>query len=892
MLWSLSRIKPVLPLLACILVWSLLLKPGWAAAASSPQIMVLPFEVNAEQDLQNLRQSLPELLADSLREQGFEVRPLASTQQLLQQEKVEVLSLSTVRNLALLADVGYAVYGSVTQAGQRLSIDARLVDASSPKATKALYVSKEGLIQMLPALQELSDKIKKAVTKQQTIAEIKVTGNNILDKDVVLMRLSLQQGDQYSPQTVNEEVKRLYKSGYFEDIKVQVQEVPDGKQLTFEVQEKPLIRSIEIQGNDALDRDDILEAMSTKTGSVLNPKVLAQDLDKIRELYRKKGYYRAKADYEQKELSPGKAELVISIEEGKKLYIEKIRIQGAEKLAPDDLKDQLALSERGLFSWITGGGVLKEELLNRDAAALEAYYANRGFFDVQVGQPEVEYAKDGIHITFQVVEGPRYSVGDVDFQGDLITEKKSLFNLVKIDDLAAKDDYFDRSVIREDTQNLADFYTNYGYAFAEATTDIRKDTEAKTIDVTYRLHKRQKVFIRRVLITGNHKTRDNVIRRQMAITGGDQFSGRKISLSKQRLNKLDYFENVEINTVPAQEPEELDLQIKVKEKSTGSLSAGAGYSSVENVFFTGQIQERNLLGKGYGISFKGSFSSRTTLFQFGFWNPHLYDTRLGFGFDAYNTRRDYDEYDLDTTGGRLKFAYTIGQYSRLFWNLRMERYTLDDVAADASQEIKDIEGSNWLRSLSVSATRDTTNRRFHPTKGTKNTLSVEYAGGLLGGDDNFVKTGYDFTIYQNIWWKLVGSWHGKIGYIFENTGEEPPDFERFYLGGINSVRGYEYRDIAAQDDQGNDIGGYKTFYQNLELVFPIKEDMGLLGLLFFDAGKVWGQDESMDFDLYKSVGAGIRWNSPMGPLRLEYGYPLDDLKDNDGQFEFSVGQSF
>jgi len=880
-----------IPLHLCLLLLCIH-SQAQGALQSTSAILVLPFGINAEPELDYLREDLPELLRDQLQERGFRTIDGQTTNAVLREEGVSVLDLRTARDLGMLTGADYTVYGTLNQVGETLSLDVRLVDPDATKPAKAIYVSKQGLINVLPALQELADSIADQIQEKETIQEIEVTGNEVLDEDVVLMRLKIQTGDRFDPGALDEELRRLYRTGYFEDVKLYAQDTREGKKLIVEVEEKPLIKGIEVRGEDAIDEDDILEAMSTKSGSVLNPKVISDDLAKIREVYRKDGYYQAQASYEQEALSPGAAKLIIKIDEGRKLYIENIAINGAKQLAPGELKDQLALSERGLFSWLTGGGVLKEELLNRDAAALEAYYANRGFMDARVGQPEVGFKEDGIHITFNVSEGPRYTVGSVSFAGDLITDQESMALVTSMDDLAGEQGFFDRSVLREDTQQLTSFYNNYGYAFADAGADLNKDAEENQIHITYRLTKKHKVFVRRVTISGNHKTRDNVIRRQLRLTGGELFSGARLAVSKQRLQRLDYFETVEIETQPTEEPDQMDLKVRVKEKSTGSFSAGAGFSTIDNVFFTAQVQERNVLGKGYSASFRGSFSSISSRFQLSFWNPHFKDGPLGLGVDAYSTTREYDDYDLDSTGGKFKFAYTLGDYTRLFLNYRLEQYTLDDIDNDASEQIKDIEGDNVASSVYAAITRDTTNKRLNPTRGTKNTISAEFAGNVLGGDDDFIKAQYEFSYFRPIFWKLVFNWHWKIGHLFENTGEPVPDFERFYLGGINTVRGYDYRDISATDENGDDIGGYKTFFTNVEATFPIKEDMGLLGVIFFDAGDVWDENEDYDTDLYKSVGAGIRWNSPLGPLRLEYGYPLDDLKGNDGKFEFSVGQFF
>ncbi|MFO7803639.1 MAG: outer membrane protein assembly factor BamA [Desulfovermiculus sp.] len=887
---ALSISRTAVLLTVCFLL--LCICPRQILAAQGPKVIVLPFAVNAPENFEYLGRDIPSLLRDELSGRGFQVFSGPDTQEAIRSSDVTELNTQTVKDIALRSNADYAVYGSASRIAKTLSLDVRLIEPQSSQPPRAFYSSAEELINLQPALSEIADKLQNSIQKKQTIAQIQVRGNRILGEDVVLMRLQIQEGDEYSAEAIDEEVRRLFDTGYFDDVQVYAQQTQQGMEVTFEVKERPHLTGIQVKGNQAIDDDDILEAMSIKPDSVLNPKLLGQDLDTIRELYRKKGYYQAEVNTSREETGEGTATLILNIDEGEKQYITNIEIKGANKLDEGDLKDELALSERGLFSWMTGGGVLREEVLDRDAAALEAYYANRGFMDVRVGHPEVSYEEDGIHITFQVQEGPRYKVGEVTFAGDQIVEKKRLFQVIDMDNRARENQPFSRSALREDAQALTDFYSNYGYAFAEASPNLQKNREDNTINIRYVLTKRQQVYIRRVTIAGNQKTRDNVIRRQLHLTGGERFSGERLTLSKQRLVRVDYFEDVQIETLPTGDPELMDIKVKVKEKSTGSFSAGAGYSSVDNVFFTGQIEDRNLFGKGYTLRFQGSFGTHSSRFIASFWNPQVYDGPVGAGFDLFNTTREYDDYDLDRTGGEMKFAYTIGTYTRLYWKYSLQEYEVSDIEEDASSEIKDLSGSNLASKAGISAVRDSTNRRLNPTRGTKNSLSVEYAGGFLGGDDEFIKPEYEFSYFHPLFWKFVFNWHWKLGWLFENGSQEVPDYERYYLGGINTVRGYDYRDISITDDEGDDVGGYKTWYSNLELVFPIKDDMGLLGVAFFDAGNVWDKNETIEPDFYKSIGAGIRWNSPMGPLRLEYGYPLDDLKGNSGQFEFTVGQFF
>ncbi len=866
-----------------------------ALAAEQARIMILPFEINGDKKLEYLETDLPKILAGELRQQGIDVVAHSEVKRLLREQNIQHLDGIVVRDLALLGRADYSLYGSFSQVGNAISIDARLVEAYGLRSPKPLYVTKKGMIQILPAVQELAQKIQDELQRKERIAQIKVEGNRIIGQDVILTRLNTGTGDLFDAQKLNADLRRLYGLGYFKNITILSSDSPEGKVITFRVEEKPLIQAITVQGAKGIKAADILAVLSSKSGSVINDKVLAEDMAKIRELYRKKGYYKAAVDFKLEQSDPRQARLDIVVDEGKKLYIQSIRIEGAKQLDEDDLKDGFATSEKGIFSWLTGSGVLKKDMLEHDVTVLEAYYTNRGFMDVKVGQPVIDFKDDGIYITFKVEEGRRYKAGNVFFSGDIIGLDGDLLKVTQLDDLQEKEKFFDRSVLRQDIQALSEYYSNFGYAFASADASLKRNSDS--IDVTYSLDKGNKVYVRRVSVRGNTKTRDNVVRREMRLNDGELFSGSLLRRSKQRLMKLDFFDSVEIDTIPFPEENTMDLVVKVKEKSTGAISMGAGYSSFEHFFIVGQVQERNLFGKGYSLGVKGSFGGKTSTYDINFWNPHLYDSDFGFGVETYLRDNDYSDYDKRSLGGALKAGLPLGEYSYLYGRYRLENYKITNVADKASKMIRDIKGSHLSSSLYLSFAHDTTNRRINPSKGSSTTLSVEYAGGLLGGDDDFVKYIADSSYYQPLFWKTVLHLHGQIGYIMENGHGDIPLFERFYLGGMNSIRGYESREISPRDRTTPDeekIGGNKELFFNVEYLVPLNQEFGLIGLVFFDAGNTWDDKENMDFSLYKSVGAGLRWYSPMGPLRLEYGYPLDELEGTTrkGRFEFSIGQFF
>ena len=875
---GLARILPFLFLFAILSTGA-----AFAQDGQNAKVLVVPFSVSAGEDLSSVKISLQRLLIESLEKEG--VNAAAGKGAPLKTPAAAVKA-------ALAAKATHAVYGGVSKLGDSVSVDAHVV-ATANAEPLAVYATAD-LVNLQGAADELAAKIKANMYSSDRIAEVDVEGNNVLDKEVVLLKIKSRAGQMYNPKTVNQDLKRLFELGYFDDVQIRLDDSPAGKRLVFVVKEKPRIQAIGVTGSGDIDKDEILEVMSTKTGSILNLKVLADDLEKIRELYKKDGYYKTEVTYNLEQTDPRVARLNIIIKEPKKLYIKDVKIEGAEQEDPDDLRSELATKERTFYSWITGDGVLKEDYLERDAAALEAFYANRGFIDAKVGQPEVEYGDDGITVIFRVVEGDRYRVGEVKFTGDLLLEDPVLMEMIKLDELSEEHEYFDRSVVRNDLNALTEVYSDYGYAFAEADVDMEKIPEEKLINLTYVLYKGKKVYVRRVLIEGNTKTRDNVIRREMKLADGDLFSGSKLRRSNERLDKLDYFEKIDIETLPTDNPTEIDLKVKVKDKNTGSISLGAGYSTYDSVFFGGSVEERNLFGKGYHVKFQGMFSGRTSRFVLSFTNPHVYDSKLASGVELYNMFKSFDDFDKETVGGKITFGYPVGEYTLLTAEYRLDRYRLYNVNAFASQEILSSAGTKWSSSVYLEGDRDTTDSATKPTKGTKNTLSVEYAGGVIGGDDDFIKPLYTFNYFRPLLWDWVFHFRGHGGVIMENGGTVPV-FERFYLGGINNVRGYALDKISPKDPwTGERIGGKAVFYTNIETIFPIDQSNGIMGVVFFDAGNSWREVEDVDGDLYKAVGIGLRWYSPMGLIRVEYGYGLDadrhDLEPN--QVGFSMGQTF
>jgi len=366
--------------------------------------------------------------------------------------------------------------------------------------------------------------------------------------------------------------------------------------------------------------------------------------------------------------------------------------------------------------------------------------------------------------------------------------------------------------------------------------------------------------------------------------------------STERLQRLNYFEDVNITPEPAYDEDNLmDIVVELKEKSTGTFSIGAGFSSVDGLMLMADITQHNFLGRGQSLTLQGNIGGDNTRYNLSFTEPHLNDSKLSFGFDIYNWNRDYDDYDKESYGGAIRLGYPIWNKWRLYGSWGYDDSELSDVSPNASQTIKDSVDINVTHYLSLSTSRDTRNRNFNPNKGSQNTLSVKKAGGFLGGDSAYTKYEALTSWYFAYRWDTVFHLKASAGYIQEDESGKLPVYEKFYLGGLNNMRGFESGQISPEDPKTDEkIGGEKMAYMNIEYIFPLVKDMGLNGLIFYDMGFVNENDQNWEFeDVRSSVGFGFRWLSPMGPLRLEWGYNIDPLDDEDHSlWDFSIGGNF
>lgn len=880
--------------------------PAVSMASSTTQqdakvIALFPFQVLVSEELAGVERSFGTLLRSAFEKGECALAPAEKVQEVLEQADVDTLDVAAVRTLLQKMPAEYALYGKLEQQGELFSITALLVPKQGkPQEFNATSIA---LIEINSALNALMVQVRSFVYKEDTVSSILIRGNTNISSDAILSRLPLSVGEIPTKKSIDAAVKLLWSLGYFSDIQVEENTTESGKQLVFTVQEFPRIGVIELVGNKELSTKNIRELLVSKVGDVVNKESIAEEKRKILEEYRKKGFYKATV---QDEIVPdpkekSKAILRFTFNEGARLYIDSVVINGAKSVKPSVLRKNFAIQPRTLLSLLTGTGVLQDEFLERDSTVLLSELLNRGFFDAKVFPPEVKIRPEGLVIVFNIIEGPRYRVKDVSYKGDLLFSVKKLRSLAHVERLVKKKEYFNYSVMQEDAQRIAKSYGEYGFAFADVIPVTNVDREKHEVSIVYTITRGEKVYIRKTVLEGNTKTRDNVILRDLFLADGDVYNSKLLGYSKDRLARTGYFESVETEIVPTSSPSEVDLKITVKERSTGSFNFGVGFSTYSKFGISASLSERNLFGKGYYGAISASISSKQSLYSLSFTNPRLYDTNLGVGFDLYNLSDEYPDFTRNSTGGRVRLSYPLGYFTTLYASYTLEYYTITDIFAGASPYLRSFAGSQWGSTLNLEIVRNTTDSYSFPSRGTISRLSLSYGGKYLGGDNNFFSVSGEYQFFI----KIVEPqyvFHVKnygIAILNNGTGLPIPIFEREYIGGINTVRGYTITDMSPYDSYRDSIGGVYAWYANVEFVWLVLPQFGFAIVPFYDVGfnydPKYAHGKHVEDYIKQSVGLELRWQSPLGLLRLAYGYPLNkDVfgKRLDGRFEFSIGSFF
>ena len=739
---------------------------------------------------------------------------------------------------------------------------------------------------------------------QRLIKEIEIVGNKAITDSIIITKIKTRVNQPYYSRVARDDIKRLYETGFFSDVGIDVEDLSDGFKVIVRVVEKPIVGSLELEGLRVL-RKDLLKrkTLKTKEGQYLDYNQLKEDVEGIKNEYQKRGYSDAEVNYNvDVDDTTKKVKVTFLIKENLRVRIKRVYIEGNDHIS----RGRIIRVMKTRYAKLFHAGFFKEGEFHDDLDRIKILYTTEGFPDTKVDS-RIEFDDKGfMYIHILVEEGQRYVVGNVNISGNADFTKEDL--MAKLEE-AIPGEFFSEVALQEDLFNLRTFYLSRGYLFVQIKESTSVDPRTGNVDISYTITENEVVYVERIEVRGNTKTKDKVIRREIRLNPGDKFDGEKLRRSKERLDNLGFFEEVVFDNEPGTRANSENLIVDVKETQTGSFSFGGGYSTVDQLIGFFEIEQKNFdftnfpyfTGAGQDLTFRTELGSVIEDFQLSFTEPWFFDRPLSFGFDLYRKVHDKESdigygYSEKKVGGDLRLGKEFSEYIKGRAVLRLEEITISEVEETASSDLKKEVGTNNLRSLELGLTRDTRDSIFNPTKGTVLSGSCEFTGGLLGGDKDFMKLFGLLSQYYGFWEKSVVEFRVRSGWLLTyGDTDDIPIFQRFYAGGADSIRGYNERKVGPIDDLTEDpIGGESLLVCNLEYTYALMDFLKVAA--FFDTGNVWRKVEDFGAGGFKSgIGFGLRINTPIGPVKLDYGFPLNTEpgeEDKEGQFHFSMSRSF
>ncbi|MCC6558377.1 MAG: outer membrane protein assembly factor BamA [Polyangiaceae bacterium] len=785
------------------------------------------------------------------------------------------------------------------------------------------------------------------LARGQPVAKIIIAGNRrIATEDVHSYLGQTRVGRPFTPEGLARDVREMWDSGLFEDVDVDLTRRDDGVHLRILVRERPSIKSVEFTGNDEIDSEDLVEALSAevKTGTILSYAAIRRGVQKLRDKYAEEGYFLAEVTYEVVPQKENQVVIKFTVKEHEPVTVRRITFIGNNHIPDAELREIMITGPGSIFNFGTGGP-FRQDAFERDVLVINALYYDRGYLSVQVATPRVMLTPDrtGIEITLSINEGPRYRIRSLriferDADGkeiDPLGGRRALREMVR----AKPGDWFNRAELAKDLASIQTLYRDAGYANVEAAPDTQLDPEKREVDIVVSIRRNQLVYFGRIEVRGNTKTRDKVIRREMEVRERELFSETKLERSKRRITALGFFERVDISTEQGEDPEHVNVNVEIGEKPTGTFQIGAGFSSIENFIATAQVQQANLFGNGQSLAIQAQISGLRQLIDIRFFEPYFLDSPFSMAASVYDQLRIYDQFSQTSMGGSLTFGYPIIEpelRASLAYTLENDEIststtstffgTASAVSTYQRLPLANLFNDGITSSLRPALTYDTRNNQLFPTSGIYLQGSVEVASSLLASENEFYRYRATGRFYYPVTDTLVLKLNTEAGMVTSPDEAGVPIFARFFLGGILDVRGFPLRSIgprlplrASLDENapsipnGATIGGTLRYYQNLELEFPIIEAVQIKGVVFTDLGNAWNLEtlycdaapaSPFDvtnpcftfgrlFDVRTSWGFGLRWFSPLGPLRFEWGFPFKPLPyEESSLFEFTIGNFF
>ena len=762
------------------------------------------------------------------------------------------------------------------------------------------------------------------------VIRVHFRGNRKVEDDALRVNLKTTAGMVLSKDLLQEDVRTLWRLGYFEDVQVETAEAEGGLVVTFVLKEKPAIRKIYVSGHDEIGLTKINEVLDLKKEQVLDLAKVKKNVEKIRELYLQRGFYMAEVEYELRRDSPGQVDVYFRVRENSKVEIRRVNFTGNRNVTDAELRGVMLTQPGDLFSALTSSGTYREDVFQRDIMLIQSHYFDRGYINVKVGDPRMELSPDrrSMYITLSIEEGLQYRIGTLDVKGELLDSRETYLNHLQ----AKPGEVFNRTLVAQDVQNIAEMYKDKGYAYVNSTPETRVDDKQRIVDLSFDIQKGPLVNFERINIRGNTKTRDKVIRREMRVYEGEQFSQSRLDLSKRRVNSLGYFDKVEFTTKRGSADDTMDVNFEVGERQTGAFQIGAGFSSVENFIFQAQISQNNLLGRGQSATLQAQVSGLRQLYMLQFEDPYFLDTNWTFGFNLFNQSRYYLSFQRKATGGSLTWGYMLSDNVRMFLT-----YTLQDVSivtggrsnlfsggvqsALPQGSLANLLHSGLISSWRVSVSHDTRDDRMFPHRGWYNTASAEFAEPAFMSQSQFTRYEGALRYYYPLWGPFTLRLKAEGGLVTSRDPQGVPIFERYFVGGIYDVRGFGLYSLGPKilvpnsQDPGSalktfSVGGNMRLLGKAEIEVPIFDKMGIRGVVFTDVGNAYNLEDQycrlkpawadVSFNpcvkvfplssLRSSWGFGFRWFSPIGPLRFEWGLPYKTLPGEDSiVFEFTIG---
>ncbi len=715
---------------------------------------------------------------------------------------------------------------------------------------------------------------------------VEIQGLQRIEEGSVRAKITHGPGEPLSSEKVTADIQEIYKMGYFDDVRVEVEPFEGGVRLIYIVREKPVIMRVEFQGNKKLDDEKLKDRLTITSGSIADTALIQSNADLLTRFYSSKGFALAEVVSVVRRVSDSQAVLTYQISEGPKVKIKKIEIVGNKALSKGKIKGVMKTGKWRFWSFLFKEGYYEKGSMDADVKRIKDLYFDNGYIQAAVTEPEIEISKDKKRMTIviRVSEGEQFNLSSIDITGNTVFTEAELREKLT----SEPGTVFSKGKLEKDIVEFTDTYGEKGYAAVAVLPDIVPEEATRQVKVTLRINEGDIYSVGEISISGNHKTRDKVIRREVRLNEGDTFDGKLLKRSYQRITNMDFFEEVKLVPRLKHREKEVDIDIAVKEKKTGSISLGVGYSSQDKTVGMIEFNQANFRGAGQNVKVKAELGSVANYYSLSFTDPWFLDRPVAFSTSLYNTEREYADYSRKSLGFSVGLGKEFKEYWRANITYSLEEADITEVDATASAVIREQEGKRLTSSISPSVSRDTMDNFIDPHTGSRNSASLVYAG--LGGENMFLKFKINSDWFFPVSERTTLVFRGQYGHATGLQDRKVPLYEMFYVGGINSIRGLGFGEAGPRDDTGEVIGGLNMLVFNTEYIFPLSDSLRLKGVVFFDTGAAY--DGKIDKMRY-STGGGVRWLSPMGPIRLEWGRNLDPLPgESKSRWEFAIGAFF